>query len=177
MGHILGRKNLTYSDGVRMFLQYYGPGKTPISAIWGSAAAEVLPTLAEKMFRYDFLIENDTEAKFEAALLKEDEPDPVELEVLLKEIGNSLPRLGKTLTTRVKRFPHQRGGRPEKISSPEDQLRVIDEIKELRGPGSNLDDLFKRVGRRHGVSGAKIKQIWSKQGTPRTTKEAQTELQ
>ena len=135
--------------------------KLPPSFLFRTVAVDVLPSFAEKLFSYEYLAANDTEEKFEASLLKEPEPDVTQLETMLQEISQSLPRLGKRLAVNAKAFPHKRGGRPRMIGSLEAQRELRQEIKNLRGPGTRLEDLFKRMALKHGVSPSKIKQVWS----------------
>lgn len=111
----------------------------------------------------------DTEEKLDAFLASAPEPSSEELERALKLIRGLLPQFRQQLVSAAKALPHSPGGAPTKIPSTDEQKRVVEEIKALRVPGVKLNDVFKRVAQRHGVSASKIKQIWygcAKQNSP-----------
>lgn len=157
----LGRKSLSYSEFMRLVRNSFGPGKMPWSFAQGIAAS-VLPSkiTAADTPSMDVLVLVDTEEKLEAALLSAPEPTAEYLEKALKFINNALPALRGWLSEEAKKLPHDRGGAPRKLASAEEEAKVVEEIKALRGPGKKLEDVFKRIALRHGVSPSKIKQIW-----------------
>jgi hypothetical protein len=167
LGRVLGRKSFTYSELVQLTHECFGPGKMPWSFAQG-VAASVLPKHIDpnENLSMEFLIDQE---KLDTALAKGPEPPPEALERCLKMLDDALPALRKHLLKEAKALPHGRGGAPPKLASAADQAKVIDEIKSLRGPGMKLEDVFKRIAQRHGVSASKIKQIWlraKKQKTP-----------
>jgi len=123
-------------------------------------AASVLPSQVTGNDIPSMDVLTDSEEKLEAALLSSPEPSPEALEIALKFINDALPALRRWLSQRAKELPHSRGGAPRKLASAEERAKVVEEIKALRGPGVKLDDAFKRVALRHGVSAGKIKQVW-----------------
>ena len=155
---MLGRESLTHTEGMQL-LRHSG---LPIPFILQTDAVkaispEGLPT-AETVQKQ--LPLNDTEEKFEASLLQEPEPSPTELQNILTMINGLVPRVRQLLTDRAKQLPHDRGGRPEKISSAQEQQKIIEEIKKLREPGKKLKDIIAVVAQRYDVSPSKIKQVW-----------------
>ena len=145
-----------------MFLEYLGPENKLTSLIFHKTAAEVVPPNTPIGAQpVDFALV-DSQEKFEALLLNEPEPSPDQLEAFLKSIEKVLPKLRKLAIAKAKQLPHARGGAPRKLGSIEDQRKIIEEIKRLRGPGVKLADIFVRLAQKFGVSPSKIKQIWSK---------------
>lgn len=158
LGRALGRQSFTYSEFVQLAHEYFGPGKIPWSFA-RSAAASVLPKHIDpnENLGLEFLIDQE---KLDTALANSPELPPEDLEKYLTVLDAGLPELRKYLLKRAKALPHGRGGAPRKLASAADQAKVIKEIKDLRAPGRKLEDVFKRVAQRHGVSPSKIKQIW-----------------
>lgn len=78
----------------------------------------------------------------------------------VKGIDGALPYLRELFITQGKKLPHARGGAPRKLGTPQEQEKIRAEIKDLRGPGTKLTDIYARIAQRHGVSASKIKQIW-----------------
>jgi hypothetical protein len=64
------------------------------------------------------------------------------------------------LIKHAKELPHARGGAPKKLATRQEQEKIRQEIKDLRGPGTKLTAIYARIAQRHGVSASKIKQIW-----------------
>ena len=159
---ILGREGLTHTEGMQLVRQVFGHGGSSISFILQTTAANaIFPeglVTAEKFHK--LLPSIDTEEKFEAFLSEAPEPPREQLQSMLMMMNTALPRLRELLTENVKQLPHDRGGRPKKISSTLEQQKIIEEIKKLREPGKHLKDIFVEVARRHGVSQSKIKQVW-----------------
>jgi hypothetical protein len=79
----LGRDRLTYSEGFQLFLQYFGPGKIPISFLSHVGANGLPPTAPTTGQDFDLSL-IDTQEKFEAFLLSQPEPSSQQLEVLVK---------------------------------------------------------------------------------------------
>jgi hypothetical protein len=156
---ILRREGLTHTEGIQLLRQ----SALPISFILQTDIGKALfpegsPTpeaLDERLAAVD------TEEKFEAVLIQAPEPTLEGLQKTLTFINSLVPGVRKLLTESVKQLPHDRGGRPREIASTQEQQQVREEIKGLRGPGTKLDDIFAKVGRRHGVSASKIKQVWN----------------
>lgn len=163
-GRIYAGKAFTYEQGIAIFRHYYGPSKRiPVSAIYETVAGDVLSPFARNLFSLEFLVAHPTTEALTTFLASQPEPPPDELAQTLRTFNNMLPQLGKSLGDRVRRFPHPRGGRPRMLASANQRQAVRDEIKALRGPGSRLEDIMKRVAKKYGVSVGKIKQVW---GTP-----------
>ena len=159
---ILGRERLTHTEGMQLFQQFFGHGDQGISFLLtlfpsGSVTAETVHKRLGAL---------DTEEKLETFLSQEPEPSPAELKNILTMINALLPRLRAVLTDSVKQLPYDRGGRPEEISSTEDQQKVIEEIQKLRGPGKKLKDIFRVIAKRRDVSPSKIKQLWYSHSEP-----------
>jgi hypothetical protein len=159
---ILRRESLTHTEGIQLLRQF----GLPISFILQTDSGKALfpggapsPKTVEQR-----LASIDTEEKLEAFWLQQPEPSPEELQKLLTFINSLVPGVRTLLTESVKELPHDRGGRPKEITSTEEQQQVRKEVKGLRGPGAKLNDIFAKVGRRHGVSASKIKQIWYEHG-------------
>jgi hypothetical protein len=132
---------------------------------------KTLPPGATASEREPDLSRFDTEEKLAAFLASAPEPSPDELERILKLMRELLPQLRQQFVSAAKVLPHSRGGAPTKLQSMEVQKGIVEEIKALRGPGVKLQDLFRRVARRHSVSASKIKQIWyrwAKRSSPGT---------
>ena len=160
----LGRDSLTHAEVVQGFRESFGAHAIPFPFLFESVAAQVLqphlPDLSGNVTEAFALV--DTEEKLEYLLLNLPEPSPEELDEFLLFVNSRLPQLRTILLARVKAIPHDRGGAPRKLSSREDQQKIIEEIKKLRGPRVKLGDIFQRLAQRHGVSPSKIKQIWLK---------------
>jgi hypothetical protein len=170
----LGRDSLTYAEGIELLRQSYGTGKIPWCIPLGIAymlfpphVVTNLPSDVKAIAENFDLSSLDSEAKLEALVLSVPEPSPEGLETALKIINDVLPQLRHLLFTKAKALPHSRGGAPKLLASSAEQEGVREAIKALRGPGIKLDDVFRRVAQRHGVSASKIKQIWySAKGSP-----------
>ncbi|HEV3334763.1 MAG TPA: hypothetical protein VG096_27435 [Bryobacteraceae bacterium] len=104
--------------------------------------------------------------EYAAWLLDQPEPSPEELGKLLTAIRDALADAKGHLMQAVKVGPqHKHGGRPKELDDPKKRQEVCERVKQLRGPGSNLQNIFRRVGREYGVSDTTIKRIWS-EGSP-----------
>jgi hypothetical protein len=105
---------------------------------------------------------------FAALLQNQAEPTSEELNQILSAIRSALPNLREQLSGTAKLGPRQkRGGRPKELADPREREKVRETIRTLRRPGVRLEDLFQRLGKRHGVSPRTIKRIWEEQD-PRT---------
>lgn len=103
-------------------------------------------------------------------LLDQPEPTPDELNKHLNELKNSLANFRQHLLFAAKGGPrHKRGGRPRELDDPKVRREICAKIKELRGPSTKLQDIFKKIARdyksshslhRETVSPATIKHIW-----------------
>jgi hypothetical protein len=155
---VLGREGLTHTEGIQLLCQ----ADLPISFILQTNVGKAIfpEGLVTAETSQNLLPSIDTEEKFEAFLLQQPEPSREKLRKILTMINGLLPRVRQLLAENVKQLPHDRGGRPEKISSTQEQQKIIEEIKKLREPGKLLKDIFVVVARRHGVSPSKIKQVW-----------------
>jgi hypothetical protein len=153
----LERDNLTYGEFVRLVVDF--DEKIPW-AISGELAADLFPANVVKDSSAPDFSSIDSEEKLEANLLSAPEPSPEALEMALKEIDGALPYLRELLITHGKKLPHDRGGAPRKLGTPQEQEKIREEVKTLRGPGTKLTDIYARIAQRHGVSASKIKQIW-----------------
>lgn len=158
----IGRDSLTYAELIRLNTEHYD--KIPWSFVLELAAglfpsSVVTDSASEKQY-LDFSLMLNTEEKFEAFLLSAPEPSPEALEKTLKAIDSALPHLRDLLIAQAKELPHARGGAPKKLGTAEEQNKIREEIKALRGPGTKLSDIYTRIAQRYGVSASKIKQIW-----------------
>jgi hypothetical protein len=156
---LLGRDHLTYAELIGLTRQVYGSGLIPWSIPLAMVKKTVPPgvTVSE---REPDLSRFENEEKLDVFLASAPEPTPEELERILKFMRDLLPQLRQQFVSAAKALPHSRGGAPTKLPSTDQQKEVIEEIKVLRVPGVKLNDVFKRVAQRHGVSASKIKQIW-----------------
>jgi hypothetical protein len=101
---------------------------------------------------------------FAALLQDQAEPTSEELNQILSAIRSALPSLRKQLSGTAKVGPRQKsGGRPKELADPGEREKVREAIRNLRRPGVRLEDLFQRMGKRHGVSSRTIKRIWEEQ--------------
>ena len=153
----LGRDSLTYAEFVRFVTDHHE--KIPWSFL-GEMAAGLFPPNAKRDSPNPDFSSINTEEKLEALLLNAAEPTPEKLEMYLKVINGALPYLRHLFITYGKKLPHDRGGAPKKLSAPQEQEKIRKEIKDLRGPGTMLADIYARMAQRYGVSASKIKQIW-----------------
>src|SRR5438309_1277166 len=150
----------------RIASQCFGPQGIQLSPLLrGTVAVDVLPPEALELApkAYGFVMKYDTEEKLEEFFLEQPEPDPVQLDIYLEFARTALRKLGMKFEEKVKQFPRDQGGRPKRLSTPEERRRVIEDVKGLREPGRRLDDIFERVAVRYGVSASKIKQIWQEE--------------
>ena len=93
-------------------------------------------------------------------LLTLPEPSPDDLDRVLKAINAALPNLRQHLLGFAKPGPrHRRGGRRRGIP-PEKRPEVCQSIRNLIAPGTKMQDVYKKVGRKYGVSDSSIKRIW-----------------
>lgn len=169
----LGRDHLTYEELMGLARQVYGGGLISWS-IPLAMVRKTLPPGASAIEREPDLSRFDTEEKLKVFLASAPEPSPEELERILKSMRDLLPQLRQQFASAAKDLPHSKGGAPKKLPSIDEQKGVVEEIKALRGPGMKLNDVFKRVAQRHGVSASKVKQIWyrwARQSSPRTIAE------
>ncbi len=163
LARVFGRDSLSYSEMVELARHYFGPSGFSLSSfVSGTIAADVVPleALALADRAPGFLSTYDTEEKLETFFIQQPEPNPEELDIYLELLDNALMKLGMKLQEKVKQFPRDHGGRPKQLSSPDERQKVIQDVKELRGPGKKLHEIFGHVGSRYGVSASKIKQIW-----------------
>jgi hypothetical protein len=108
----------------------------------------------------EYLAQIDTKEKAEALFLGLPEPDPQWLESTLTAIEDELPRLRQQVLPMIKALPHyHRGGRKTELADPETRRKIREELKTLRSPGVNLDDLYERLAQRYDVSASTIKRI------------------
>jgi hypothetical protein len=153
----LGRDSLSYAEFVGLVTEHRE--KIPWSFSEELAVGLFPPNVVTDSAVPDFSSVN-TEEKLETLLLSAPEPSPEKLEMCLKAIAGALPYLRNLLITHGKELPHDRGGAPKKLSSFQEQEKIREEIRRLRGPGIKLQDIFKRIAQRNGVSASKIKQVW-----------------
>jgi hypothetical protein len=155
----LERDSFTYTELGRFVTEHYE--NIPWSFLEGLAGGLLPSSEATDSAVYLAVFSSiNTEEKLEAFLLSAPEPAPEKLEMYLKLINHSLPYLRHLFITYGKKLPHDRGGAPRKLGTPEEQKKIREEIKALRGPGTTLTDIFARIAQRHGVSASKIKQVW-----------------
>ena len=95
------------------------------------------------------------------ALLLEPDPSPDDV-IRIVKLFRGLPRqVIRTYRSASDTGPRSRaGGAKPKIKDDEIREQVCVEIRKLRGPNVKLKDLYKRIGKRHGVSPYTIKRIW-----------------
>jgi hypothetical protein len=99
--------------------------------------------------------------EFATQLLAQPEPTAEELGKILTILRDSLPNFRQSLLQSGKMGPrYRRGGRSKELPDPEQRRMIRDEIKNLRGPGIKLKDLFGRLASRHQTSPTTIKRIW-----------------
>lgn len=161
LARFTGRESLTHSEGIQFLRDWLkGLGISP-AFFKETVVAEVFHPYFPDLTNFeDQLALIDTEEKFRAHLLAQPEPPPEQVEKDLKWLKELIPRLRELMIARSKAIPHDPGGAPRKLATGEEKQKVRDEIRELRGPGTKLVDIYARVAQRHGVSASKIKQIW-----------------
>lgn len=159
---LLGRESLSYSEGMEIALQMFGPGGLPISFLSLTFAGDLVPLWPDdEASRFPELLASiDTQEKFESLLASAPEPDPSTVDAITATIDRLLPEIRKRLVQQSEELPQHRGGRKQLLSSPAERNSVREEIMRLRRPGMRLEDIFKRVGLKRGVSASKIKQVW-----------------
>lgn len=161
LARFIGRESLTHSEGVQLFRdRLKNLGISP-AFFKETVAVDVLYPYFPNLTNFEEqLALIDTEEKFKAFLLAQPEPSPERVEKDLKWLKERLPLLRELMIARSRKLPHDPGGAPKKLSTIEEQQKVREEIKNLRGPGTKLVDIYARIARRHDVSASKIKQIW-----------------
>lgn len=153
----LERDSLTYAEFYSLVSEFHD--KIPWS-LSHAIAAGLFPANVPTDSAVPDLSSINTEEKLEAHLLSLPEPSPEALELALKVLAGALPYLRELFITQGKKLPHARGGAPRKLDTPQEQEKIRQEIKDLRGPGTKLADIYARIAQRYGVSASKIKQIW-----------------
>jgi hypothetical protein len=104
--------------------------------------------------------------EFASWLLSQPEPTREQLDQILPALKNVLPNLRQRVASSAKYGPRRkRGGRRKELPDPGDREKIRESIKNLRGPGVRLQDLYQRLADRHGVSPTTIKRIWA-EGSP-----------
>jgi hypothetical protein len=156
----LGRASLSYAQFCGLITEHYE--KIPWALSEELAVGLFPPNVITDSAVPDFSSVN-TEEKLEKLLLTAPEPSQEHLEMTLKAIVGALPHLRSLLIAHGRELPHDRGGAPKKLGSPQEQEKIREEIKRLREPGIKLQVIFKRIADRNGVSASKIKQIWYSQ--------------
>ena len=159
LARLLKRDRLTYEELMALTSQIYGRGLISW-AVTLSMGKKALPPDLPAPVREPDLSRLDTQEKLEAILASAPEPPPEELERIMKFFRDLLPQFRQQLVSAAKVLPHSPGGAPTKLPSTDEQKEVVEEVKALRSPGVKLNDVFKRVAQRHGVSASKVKQIW-----------------
>lgn len=93
-------------------------------------------------------------------LLDQPEPTDEELNQILNVCRDALPNLRQQLLASGRLGPrHRRGGRHKELADPELRQKIREEIKALRKPGVNLEDLYTRMKDKYGGSETTIKRI------------------
>jgi hypothetical protein len=163
LARTLGRDSVTHAEFVRGFLKYCVRDGSLSPYLRDSIFLQILepylPDLSGVNIDEVFAL-IDTEKKLGRLLLKLPDLSPEELDRFLLFTKTRLPLLREIMLPRVKALPHYPGGAPRKLSSPEEKQKIVEEIKNLRGPGTKLDVIYARIAQRHDVSASKIKQIW-----------------
>lgn len=104
--------------------------------------------------------------EFASWLLSQPEPTREQLDQILPAFKNVLPNLRQLVASSAKYGPRRkRGGRPKELADSGEREKIRESIKNLRGPGVRLQDLYQRLADRHGVSPTTIKRIWA-EGSP-----------
>jgi hypothetical protein len=99
--------------------------------------------------------------EFATFLRSQPDPSPEQVNFLLGLMKDALPNLKSMLLPKINKMPRYKHGGRRKLLKDENQRHEIrEEIKKLRNSSVKLEDLFKRLGERYGVSPTTIKRIW-----------------
>jgi hypothetical protein len=162
VGEALGVQASGYEEGIR-FIREYG-NKTVFELLLeifkrampvGGGQISLTPSNI-----HGFLEMVDTRERAEAVLSGLPEPDPVQLEVLLKRVSSMLPDLRRVLLPFAKDLPYPAGGRRKKLPDPETRTTVRKEIGLLLADGVPLRMAQARLAQRNDVSLSTIQRIW-----------------
>ena len=107
----------------------------------------------------EFPREARTRDGLKAMLMKEPEPNPVELTVILPAIRKLPYIFRKVLPQAAKTLPHDPGGHPPMLT-PEEGRAVCEEIGLLLAQGVELKNAQLRIAHRKGVSLRTIRRVW-----------------
>jgi hypothetical protein len=130
---------------------------------WATDLLPIADGSPPKLGSFDETIGRIRSPEHAAWLLSQPEPSPEQLSELLTVLRNALPNVRNRFRHSAKAGPQFRhGGRPKELDDPDLQRRICEEIKSLRSPRTRLDDLFRRMAGKHGVSATTIKRIWLK---------------
>lgn len=100
-------------------------------------------------------------AEYADWLLTQPEPEHEKLEEFLGQLKNAVPNLRQHYAHIVKVGPYPgRGGRPKLHDDPALREKIRAEIRDLRGPGRKLTDIFGRLALKYGSKPATMKRIW-----------------
>src|SRR5580704_6105284 len=109
----------------------------------------------------------DTREKAENLLARFPDPNPTELDRIIREVTFFLPSIRKILIPFAKQLPADPGGHPRKIPE-EEEPRVREEVARLYNEGYSLPAAKKEAARRRGASLSTIQRICRK-GTIKIT--------
>lgn len=102
----------------------------------------------------------DTPENAFECLLTLEEPTPDLLDQISKNVSAFPVGMREVLLPVAKRLPHDPGGRPPMLPSPEERQRIRDEIAKLRAHGVRIGDAQERVAQRTGLKKSMIRRIW-----------------
>lgn len=156
-----GRQHLSHSEGTALLMEYFGPGKIPLTPLVGGTVEALLPgvVVPSDELLLETLRRIDTDEKLGAILEFAPDVSEEQCEYLVTLIRSLLPGFRALLEGRVANLPRAVGGRP-KVISPNQYARIRLEIQQLRGPGVKLSDIYKRLALKYNASPASIKRIW-----------------
>jgi hypothetical protein len=165
----LGTKPIGYEEGVR-FIRNLG-NKTVVELLVEILSKANPVLFGEGSLKPDSLHEVvrmfAAQENAKAVLSSLPEPDPIHLEILLREVSTMLPAFRRVLLPFAKGLPPPSGGRPKKLGDPETRRLVRKEIGLLLADGVPLATAQARLAQRENVSLTTIQRIWREPKKPR----------
>lgn len=158
LGKALGIEESGYEIGIRVIRMY---GSKTVAEVLQLIVGKLLPNLPREnaddlLQRLDMMATREKAFEILRTLppLNEQERD------IADELSLIPIRLRETLLEAAKHLPHDHGGRPSKLPSPDECQRIRDEIASLRAHGVRIGDAQKRVAKREGLKASMVRRIW-----------------
>jgi len=108
-----------------------------------------------------------SKAELQQLCLEQPEPTPSELRHLIKQIRDLTGKVRTVFIQAAKKeIPPDRGGRPSKLGTPQEQKKIVKEVLSLIEEGAQTTDALARVARRHDLSLSSMQRIWKMRRKP-----------